>query len=141
MAPATVAPALRAANAEVVVNAAAYTDVDKAESEPEVVDAVNSRGAGAVAAAASALGLPLVHLSTDYVFAGALDRPYREDAPTRPRGAYGRSRRRDARRRTRRCSSDPGSRNPANRVGLQPVRGELREVHAAACRNQRYHRR
>jgi len=91
MAPATVAPALRAANAEVVVNAAAYTAVDKAESEPEVVDAVNARGAGAVAAAASALGLPLVHLSTDYVFAGDLDRPYREDDPTGPRGAYGRS--------------------------------------------------
>jgi len=91
MAPATVAPALRAANAEVVVNAAAYTAVDKAESEPEVVDAVNARGAGAVAAAASALGLPLVHLSTDYVFAGDLDRPYREDDPTGPTGAYGRS--------------------------------------------------
>jgi dTDP-4-dehydrorhamnose reductase len=91
MAPETVGPALRAAKADVIVNAAAYTAVDKAESEPEISDAVNARGAGAVAAAAAALGVPVVHLSTDYVFAGDLDRPYREEDPTGPTGAYGRS--------------------------------------------------
>jgi dTDP-4-dehydrorhamnose reductase len=91
MDPATVAPVLRAARPDIVVNAAAYTAVDRAESEPEVAEAVNGRGAGAVAAAAVALGVPIVHLSTDYVFAGDLDRPYREDDPTSPTGAYGRS--------------------------------------------------
>jgi dTDP-4-dehydrorhamnose reductase len=91
MAPETVAPALRRAKADVVVNAAAYTAVDKAESEPDVADAVNRLGARAVAAAAAALEVPVVHLSTDYVFAGDLDRPYREEDPTGPTGAYGRS--------------------------------------------------
>lgn len=91
MAPETIGPALRSAKADVIVNAAAYTAVDKAEGEPEIADAVNARGAGAVAAAAAALGVPVVHLSTDYVFAGDLDRPYREDDPTGPTGAYGRS--------------------------------------------------
>jgi dTDP-4-dehydrorhamnose reductase len=52
---------------------------------------VNGQGAGFVAEAAAELGLPLLHLSTDYVFDGLLDRPYREDDPTGPTGAYGRS--------------------------------------------------
>jgi dTDP-4-dehydrorhamnose reductase len=52
---------------------------------------VNGDGAGHVAEAAARLGVPLLHLSTDYVFDGALDRPYREDDPTAPAGAYGRS--------------------------------------------------
>lgn len=90
-APETIGPALRAAAPDVVVSAAAYTAVDKAESEPEVADAVNARGARAVAAAAATLGVPVVHLSTDYVFSGNLERPYREDDVTGPVGAYGRS--------------------------------------------------
>ena len=52
---------------------------------------MNGEGAGHVAEAAARLGVPLLHLSTDYVFDGALDRPYREDDPTAPTGAYGRS--------------------------------------------------
>lgn len=88
---ATIEPALRAAAPDVIVSAAAYTAVDKAESEPELADTVNAKGAGAVAAAAAVLGLPIVHLSTDYVFSGDLDRPYREDDATAPAGAYGRS--------------------------------------------------
>ena len=115
MTPATVAPALRAANADVIVNAAAYTAVDKAESEPEVAEAVNTRGAGATAAAAAALGLPIVHLSTDYVFAGDLDRPYREDDATGPAGAYGRSKLAGE---AAVAASTPRPRHPANRVGL-----------------------
>lgn len=74
-----------------MVNAAAYTAVDQAESEPDLADAVNWHGAGAAAAAAARLSVPIIHLSTDYVFAGDLDRPYREDDPTGPIGAYGRS--------------------------------------------------
>ncbi len=87
--PETIAPALAAAGPDVVVNAAAYTAVDKAESEPDLAHAVNAVGAGAVAEAAARLGLPVLHLSTDYVFDGRLDRPYREDDPTGPLGTYG----------------------------------------------------
>lgn len=82
---------LRAARCDVIVNAAAYTAVDKAESEPDVAMRINGDGAGYVAEIAAELGAPLLHLSTDYVFDGALDRPYREDDPTGPTGAYGRS--------------------------------------------------
>ena len=83
--------AIAAARPDVVVNAAAYTAVDKAEAEEELVSRVNGEGAGFVAEAAAKIGAPLLHLSTDYVFDGALDRPYREDDPTGPTGAYGRS--------------------------------------------------
>jgi dTDP-4-dehydrorhamnose reductase len=88
---AAVVAGLEAARPGVVVNAAAYTAVDKAETEEEAAIQVNSDGAGHVAEAAARLGVPLIHLSTDYVFDGALDRPYREDDPTAPTGAYGRS--------------------------------------------------
>ena len=82
---------LRAARCDVIINAAAYTAVDKAESEAEVAMRVNGEGAGFVAEIAAELGVPLLHLSTDYVFDGALDRPYREDDPPKPTGAYGHS--------------------------------------------------
>lgn len=85
--------ALRAAigASGVVVNAAAWTEVDRAESEPDLAFAVNRDGAGLVARVAAARGLPIVHFSTDYVFDGRLDRPYREDDPVNPLSAYGRS--------------------------------------------------
>ena len=86
-----VVSSIRRARADVVINAAAYTAVDKAESEPDLAMRINGEGAGYVAEAAAALGVPLLHLSTDYVFDGSLDRPYREDDPTGPTGAYGRS--------------------------------------------------
>jgi len=76
---------------DVVVNAAAYTAVDKAEAEPEAAMRVNADGAAHVAEAAARLNVPLIHLSTDYVFDGSLDRPYRETDATGPTGAYGRS--------------------------------------------------
>ncbi len=76
---------------DVIVNAAAYTGVDQAESEPEAAMRVNADGAAHVAEAAARLNVPLIHLSTDYVFDGKLDRPYRETDPTGPLGAYGRS--------------------------------------------------
>jgi dTDP-4-dehydrorhamnose reductase len=82
---------LEAARPDVIVNAAAYTAVDKAESEEAAALRVNGEGAGHVAEAAARLNVPLLHLSTDYVFDGALDRAYREDDPTGPTGAYGRS--------------------------------------------------
>ncbi len=74
-----------------MVSAAAYTAVDLAESHASEAHAINAIGAGEVARAAAKLGAPVVHLSTDYVFDGLLDRPYREADPTGPIGAYGRS--------------------------------------------------
>jgi dTDP-4-dehydrorhamnose reductase len=82
---------LECARPNVVINAAAYTAVDKAETEEAIALRVNGEGAGHVAEAATRLGVPLLHLSTDYVFDGKLDRPYREEDPTGPTGAYGRS--------------------------------------------------
>jgi dTDP-4-dehydrorhamnose reductase len=76
---------------DIVVNAAAYTAVDLAEREPDVAYAVNAGGARLLAKACTALGLPLIHISTDYVFNGTAHRPYREDDPTDPISAYGAS--------------------------------------------------
>lgn len=82
---------LAALRPQAVVNAAAYTAVDLAETEAVAAHAVNASGAGGVARSAARLGIPIVHLSTDYVFDGRLDRPYREDDPTNPLGVYGQS--------------------------------------------------
>ncbi len=83
--------ALSAARCEIIVNAAAYTAVDRAEQEPDQARRINADGAGHVAEAAAELGVPLLHISTDYVFAGICGRPYREGDPTAPTGAYGRT--------------------------------------------------
>lgn len=89
--PDTVTARIAELRPDVVVNAAAYTAVDRAESDVEAAFAANAEGAGAVAAAARRHGLPVVHLSTDYVFGGALGRPRREDDPIAPLCVYGRS--------------------------------------------------
>ncbi|MFG1320777.1 dTDP-4-dehydrorhamnose reductase [Xanthobacter autotrophicus] len=89
--PASVKAAIAAAAPDVVVSAAAYTAVDKAESEPELAFEVNEVGAGAVAEAAAALQVPIIHLSTDYVFAGDKADPYLESDPTGPVSVYGAS--------------------------------------------------
>jgi len=72
-------------------NAAAYTDVDRAESEPDAAFAVNATGAANVARAAAGAGVPVVHYSTDFVFDGELERPYEEGDPPSPQGLYARS--------------------------------------------------
>ncbi|UXS03428.1 dTDP-4-dehydrorhamnose reductase [Agrobacterium tumefaciens] len=89
--PETVLRALHDAKPDAVVSAAAYTAVDKAESEPDAAYAINRYGAKAVAEAAKSLGLPVIHLSTDYVFDGAKDGAYQENDPTGPTSVYGRS--------------------------------------------------
>ena len=89
--PETVLKELREVKPDAVLSAAAYTAVDKAESEPDIAFAVNRDGARAVAQAASDLGIPLIHLSTDYVFDGAKDTAYVESDPTGPTSVYGRS--------------------------------------------------
>ena len=89
--PDTVAAAILATKPDIVVNAAAYTAVDKAESEPDRAFAANRDGAAAVAKAAHRLNIPLIHLSTDYVYPGDKPRPYVESDPTGPLGVYGQS--------------------------------------------------
>ena len=74
-----------------VVNAAAYTAVDRAEDEPELAHRVNAEALRTLGDAARARGAALLHFSTDYVFDGFESRPYREDDPTNPISAYGRS--------------------------------------------------
>jgi dTDP-4-dehydrorhamnose reductase len=74
-----------------IINAAAYTAVDKAESEPAPVFTVNRDGAGQLATAAATAQVPLIHISTDYVFDGLKPSPYVENDPPAPLGIYGRS--------------------------------------------------
>jgi dTDP-4-dehydrorhamnose reductase len=76
---------------DVVVNCAAYTKVDDAEAEEYAAAAVNADGAGHLARSCALAGVPLVHLSTDYVFDGTATAPYAEDSPIAPRSAYGRT--------------------------------------------------
>jgi dTDP-4-dehydrorhamnose reductase len=87
----TIVGLIEEARPDVIVSAAAYTAVDKAESEPEIAFAVNEAGARAVAQAANRLAVPLIHLSTDYVFDGLKGAPYVEEDETGPTGVYGAS--------------------------------------------------
>jgi dTDP-4-dehydrorhamnose reductase len=89
--PASLAAALDAAMPDVVVNAAAHTAVDRAEDEPALADRINHRAVGEIGRWAAAHGARVLHYSTDYVFDGSARRPYREDDPVAPLGAYGRS--------------------------------------------------
>lgn len=77
--------------ADLVINAAAYTAVDRAEQEPEKALRVNRDGPAHLASACAGMGIPLLHISTDYVFDGAKSGSYREDDPVSPLGVYGRS--------------------------------------------------
>ena len=83
--------AIEQAAPDVVVSAAAYTAVDKAESERDLAFAINARGAGAVAKAAEQLGVPVIHISTDYVFDGSKPAPYVESDVPNPVSVYGAS--------------------------------------------------
>jgi dTDP-4-dehydrorhamnose reductase len=87
--PAACAAAVAATEAGLVINAAAYTAVDAAESDRATAQLVNADAPGAMARAAATRGLPFLHVSTDYVFDGAGHRPWREDDPVAPLGAYG----------------------------------------------------
>ncbi|WP_273792598.1 dTDP-4-dehydrorhamnose reductase [Brucella anthropi] len=89
--PDTVRRAMEAIKPDLVVSAAAYTAVDLAEDEQELAFMVNAIGAEAVAEAAKACGVPIIHLSTDYVFAGDADEPYVETDVTGPCSVYGSS--------------------------------------------------
>ena len=89
--PAACAAVIMAADVAAVINAAAWTAVDKAEADEADATVVNGDAPAAMARACAARGLPFVHISSDYVFDGAGDQPFGVDHPTGPLGAYGRS--------------------------------------------------
>jgi dTDP-4-dehydrorhamnose reductase len=99
----SVAVAVARERPHIVVNAAAYTRVDKAETEPAVAHAVNALGAEHVASACAANAIPIIHISTDYVFEGTKDRPYVEDDPPAPVNVYGRTKLEGERRVAKAC--------------------------------------
>ena len=87
--PEAIRAAIRTHRPDIILNAAAYTAVDKAQSEPEQARQINATAPGVMAEEAQALGACLVHFSTDYVFAGQGTRPYKETDPTGPLSVYG----------------------------------------------------
>jgi dTDP-4-dehydrorhamnose reductase len=89
--PDAIVAAVEEARPDVLVSAAAYTQVDRAEAEPELAFAINERGARSLARAARELAVPIIHLSTDYVFDGQKSEPYVEGDLTQPAGVYGSS--------------------------------------------------
>lgn len=89
--PEGIAESVRAVAPDVIVNAAAYTAVDKAESEPELVRTINALAPGRLAQEASRCGAWLIHYSTDYVFDGSGDQPWKETDPTGPLSVYGKT--------------------------------------------------
>lgn len=88
---ASVRAAIRHCRPQLVVNAAAYTAVDRAEQEPDPAFRINGEAPGILAEEAAAIGASLIHYSTDYVFSGTAREPYHEDDPTDPVNVYGRS--------------------------------------------------
>jgi len=89
--PSAVKKAVSQAGVSLVINASAYTAVDKAESEPELAFAVNRDGPAYLAASCAEIGIPLIHISTDYVFDGSKKGLYLETEPVSPLGIYGKS--------------------------------------------------
>jgi dTDP-4-dehydrorhamnose reductase len=89
--PASCVAFVEGTDADAVINAVAYTAVDKAEEQEDLALMINGTTPGAIAQACATRGLPLVHISTDYVFDGSGDQPFATDHPTGPLGAYGRT--------------------------------------------------
>jgi len=89
--PERIAEQVRAIAPDLIINAAAHTAVDQAESEPELAFAINAKAPGIFAEEAKRLGIPLIHYSTDYVFDGSKQGRYTEDDATNPLGVYGQS--------------------------------------------------
>ncbi|MBZ0251980.1 MAG: dTDP-4-dehydrorhamnose reductase, partial [Candidatus Methylomirabilis sp.] len=122
-----------------VVNCAAYTNVDEAEGNEALATEINGEAVGDLATSAMLAGARLLHVSTDYVFAGDGSRPYREEDPTGPLGAYGRSKLRGEEQ-IRRCAPEhvilrtawlygPGGKNFARTIlGLAKEKPELKVV-------------
>ena len=100
---AAVAHTVKAFCPDVIINAAAYTAVDKAESEPELAYAINVAGSANLADAAAEVEAVLIHISTDYVFDGTVHTPYSEGDETNPQGVYGQTKLDGEREVQRRC--------------------------------------
>ena len=127
--------AVRDTQPDAVINCAAYTNVDGAETEEDTATRINGDGAGHLAAAAAESGAHIVHVSTDYVFAGNATEPYPEDAPTGPIGAYGRSKL--AGELAVQAARPHVALDRPHRLGLRPARQELRRHDAQAGRHAR----
>ena len=78
---------------DAIINCAAYTNVDKAEDEPELANKINAAGPANLARLSARLNIPLIHVSTDYVFDGTAHTPLTEEDPVRPLGVYGKTKR------------------------------------------------
>ncbi len=89
--PGACAAIIEQADADIIINAAAYTAVDRAEEEEPLATVINGEAPAAMARAAARRGIPFLHISTDYVFPGSGTRPWRPDDPMDPPNAYGRS--------------------------------------------------
>jgi dTDP-4-dehydrorhamnose reductase len=89
--PDTIRQSVERVRPDVIINAAAYTAVDQAETDLAAAEAANAVAPGLLAAAARRIGARIIHVSTDYVFDGSAAEPYREDSPTAPINAYGRT--------------------------------------------------
>jgi len=87
----TIKSAVHAIKPDIIINAAAYTAVDQAEDEPDFAMQVNGIAPGLLAVEADKIGAHLIQISTDYVFDGLLDRPYREEDPVNPVSVYGKT--------------------------------------------------
>ena len=125
---------LRREKPALIVNAGAYTAVDRAESEPDLARAVNGRAPGILAEEAKRSGAMLIHYSTDYVFDGKRTTPYPEDAPTAPQNAYGSSKLDGER-----AIAASGARAIvlAHELGVRVARKELPADDHRACRGAR----
>lgn len=115
---------------DAIVNCAAYTNVDKAEEEAETADRINHEAVRNLAEAAKACGATLFHISTDYVFGGMGNIPFREEDPTAPLGVYGKTARR------RRGDRGFGMQTPGfpHRLALFALRQKFPENHVAGSR-------
>jgi dTDP-4-dehydrorhamnose reductase len=89
--PEDIRSAIRGLRPALIINAAAHTAVDKAESEPDLARAINTEAPGVMAQEAKKIGALLVHYSTDYVFDGRMNTPYKEGDPTNPQNVYGKT--------------------------------------------------
>jgi dTDP-4-dehydrorhamnose reductase len=87
--PASLAKLVEEANPDAIVNAAAHTAVDKAETDRDAAKRINADAVGELGAMAARRGIPIIHYSTDFVFSGNMDRPYREDDAPGPLNVYG----------------------------------------------------
>ena len=86
-----IAPLVRRFGPDLMINAAGYTAVDKAESDPDLAHRINGEAPGVMARGAADIGARLIHISTDFVFDGTAHMPYTPDAPTNPLSVYGAS--------------------------------------------------